>query len=782
VSDSSLDSCDEDDVDGRLHDDDALDATSPSSLPPEVESGNVEYKLKLVNPSDSRFEHLVTQMKWRLQEGGGEAIYEIGVKDCGDLEGLEDEELEESLNTLQRMATKLGASIHVLREHDTTMPLATGLRKSVTCDSYLASSSSSFAASGPLGVELGASPAPRGVAEASASASTRRRKRALEVLVRKVPDDRHFIDLRLAVLGHADAGKSTLLGVLTNGELDNGAGRARLNLFRHLHEIQTGRTSCISHEILGFDDAGRVLNYRQTTPPIHFASQKSRRPSSLSTSESFPPSFHHHQTPKTNEEICAQASKVIALMDLAGHPKYTKTTVFGLTGYAPHFAMLVVSANSGGLVGTTREHLGYALALEVPIFFVVSKLDLCEGSKGRETIESTIKQLESILTSPGVKKVPYRVTSEDSALTAASSLTSQTVSPIFEVSSVTGVGIDLLLKFLHALPPMGESVKEKERDMQEDCEFQVDEIFHIPSLGSIVGGRLVKGVIRVGDPLLLGPSDPTGRFVRVQVQSLHRNRAPCRTVQAGQAATLALGRSYPKSILRKGSVLLKAQPFEPSTTEAAASPSSLSSSAGAEKASYTSPTRFFAAAGSPLRNAQLGAMRRRSRRRSAAARASTSPRSSVGDDSFDAAVATSPSASLFPFEPPLEEVEALTSSSSSSASAPQPRACFSFEADIYVLFHPHGIGKNFQATVHIGNIRQTVVIEWIHASKVLKTGERAVVKFRFIKRPEYVTVGSRLIFRESNSKGMGNVTRVIHLGEEAEEDGGNGLKDDAHAR
>ena len=128
---------------------------------------------------------------------------------------------------------------------------------------------------------------------------------------------------------------------------------------------------------------------------------------SMSESSSFPPSLHlpQHQTPKTNEEICAEASKVIALMDLAGHPKYTKTTVFGLTGYAPHFAMLVVSANSGGLVGTTREHLGYALALEVPIFFVVSKLDLCEGAKGRETIEATIKQLEFILTSPGVKKV-----------------------------------------------------------------------------------------------------------------------------------------------------------------------------------------------------------------------------------------------------------------------------------------------------------------------------------------------------------------------------------------
>jgi len=37
-----------------------------------------------------------------------------------------------------------------------------------------------------------------------------------------------------------------------------GRGRARLNLFRHLHEIQSGRTSSISHEILGFDAKGEV--------------------------------------------------------------------------------------------------------------------------------------------------------------------------------------------------------------------------------------------------------------------------------------------------------------------------------------------------------------------------------------------------------------------------------------------------------------------------------------------------------------------------------------------
>ena len=90
------------------------------------------------------------------------------------------------------------------------------------------------------------------------SQETEPRKRVAEVLIRKVPENQQFIDLRLAVLGNVDAGKSTLLGVLTQGELDNGRGRARLNLFRHLHEIQSGRTSSISHEILGFNSKGEV--------------------------------------------------------------------------------------------------------------------------------------------------------------------------------------------------------------------------------------------------------------------------------------------------------------------------------------------------------------------------------------------------------------------------------------------------------------------------------------------------------------------------------------------
>ena len=57
-----------------------------------------------------------------------------------------------------------------------------------------------------------------------------------------------------------DAGKSTLLGVLTHGEMDNGRGLARQKLFRHKHEMESGRTSSVGNDILGFSPDGTVVN------------------------------------------------------------------------------------------------------------------------------------------------------------------------------------------------------------------------------------------------------------------------------------------------------------------------------------------------------------------------------------------------------------------------------------------------------------------------------------------------------------------------------------------
>ncbi|KAI0827217.1 hypothetical protein BC628DRAFT_1371471 [Trametes gibbosa] len=85
-------------------------------LVPEVEEGNVEYKLKLTNISNARFARLVTQLKWRLLEGGGQAYYELGVADSGALIGLSRADLEESLESLEMMAGEIGASVVVVKE------------------------------------------------------------------------------------------------------------------------------------------------------------------------------------------------------------------------------------------------------------------------------------------------------------------------------------------------------------------------------------------------------------------------------------------------------------------------------------------------------------------------------------------------------------------------------------------------------------------------------------------------------------------------------------------
>ncbi|KAM4584839.1 GTP-binding protein 2b isoform 2-T2 [Odontesthes bonariensis] len=471
--------------------------TPPPFLPPEAEEGNIEYKLKLVNPTQYRFEHLATQLKWRLQEGRGEAVYQIGVEDNGLLVGLTEADMKASLKTLKRMAEKVGADITLLREREVDYDLDRNTRK------------------------------------------------IAEVLVRKVPDDQ------------------------------------------------------------------QVVNYSES---------------------------------RTAEEICESSSKMITFIDLAGHHKYLKTTIFGLTSYCPDFAMLVVSANTG-IAGTTKEHLGLAMALKVPIFIVVSKVDLCS----RGTVERTVRQLERVLKQPGCNKVPMLVSNPDDAVTAAQQFTQSTcITPIFTLSSVTGESLDLLKVFLNILPPLSNS-KEQEELMQQLTEFQVDEIYSVPDVGTVVGGTLYSGVCREGERLVVGPTDE-GRFLRLKVGSIQRNRSACRVLRAGQAATLALG-NFDRSLLRKGMVMV-----------------------------------------SPKMN---------------------------------------------------------------------PTICCQFEAAIVLLFHAKTFRRGSQVTVHVGNVRQTATVECLHGKDELRTGERAVVRFRFIKHPEYLRLGAKLLFREGVTKGIGHVTRLL---------------------
>ncbi|KAI0567536.1 GTP-binding protein [Gracilaria domingensis] len=527
-----------------------------AELQPEDDEGFIEYKWSLVSPSRQRFAQLVTQLNFRLSEGNGEAIYELGVEDNGRKKGLSQDRLEASLNTLRDMAHELGSEIQLLREAD-----------------------------GKEG-------------------------RVAQVLVRKVPKAlEDYVDIRIAVAGNVDSGKSTLVGVLTGtGALDNGRGLARSQIFTHKHEMETGRTSTVSQAIIGFDSTGAIVNY---TDVRHL----------------------------TWSDVVEKSSKVLTFFDLAGHERYLKTTVFGLTAHAPDYCMLVVGANMG-VLRMTKEHLAISLALRVPVYIVVTKIDLAPA----QIYSHTLTTLQRILKSPSAgRKLPVLVKSMDEVTLAAQNIVNDRVVPIFSISNVTGEGLDLLRAFLNLVP----SRRNWRKHMDEPAEFAIDETFVVPGVGTVVAGTTTAGAVSLGQVLNLGP-DGRGKFIRAQVKSVHYKRTPVKRVVAGQAGSLAL-KKVKRSAVRKGMVLL------------------------------------------------------------------------------DASV--------------------------------RPGAIREFTAEVLVLYHGTTIREGYEPVLHCETIRQAARVLSIDAP-IIRTGDRATIKFRFMYHPEYVKVGARFIFREGRTKGLGKIVSV----------------------
>ena len=60
-----------------------------------------------------------------------------------------------------------------------------------------------------------------------------------------------------------------------------------------------------------------------------------------------------------------------------------------------------------------------------------------------------------------------------------------------------------------------------------------------------------------------------------------------------------------------------------------------------------------------------------------------------------------------------------------------------FTASVSLLYHPKEIFAGFRTTVHVGNVRQTAVIEKILPSQGMKSNETATVEFRLVKYTGY---------------------------------------------
>lgn len=436
----------------------------------------------------------------------------------------------------------------------------------------------------------------------------RRRPQALESLS----------ELRVCVVGNVDAGKSTLLGVLTKNVLDDGRGKTRLGLFRFKHEIESGRTSSVGTEVLGFDAKGKIVAGGMKVGM---------------------------------DQVYKASAKIVTFLDLAGHEKYVqtdsrylKTTVFGMTGCAPDYVMLMVAANAG-IIGMTKEHLGLALALQVPVFIVITKVDMTPN----QILASTILQLSKILKSSGCRKIPMFIESVPEVIVAAETFISERICPIFQVSNVTGLGLDNLRLFLNLLNT--ENALDK-YSKSGHTEFQISDHFSVAGVGTIVSGTVTSGKICVGDTLYLGP-DSLGDFTPTTIKSIHRKRVPVISASAGHSASFALKRVKRASV-RKGMLMLDL--------------------------------------------------------------------------------------------------------------ASKPAAYYEFEAEVLVLFHSTTIRLHYQAMLHCEGVRQTAQIIGMD-KEILRTGDRAIVRFRFLQTKEFVKVGANVLFREGRTKGVG---RIVSIGPKSE--------------
>ena len=76
--------------------------------------GNIEYKRYFNQKDKHRCEKYITQLNFRVNEGGGKAIYLIGVNDDGSIYGLSDTDISINIRYLEVMCIQLDFSIKII--------------------------------------------------------------------------------------------------------------------------------------------------------------------------------------------------------------------------------------------------------------------------------------------------------------------------------------------------------------------------------------------------------------------------------------------------------------------------------------------------------------------------------------------------------------------------------------------------------------------------------------------------------------------------------------------
>ena len=304
-------------------------------------------------------------------------------------------------------------------------------------------------------------------------------------------------DLYIAVCGPVDAGKSSLIGVLTKGHLDNGRGLARSKVLHHSHELESGRTSSITIN---------PIKYVPNNNHLDLYSSKSKKKYKLEKIQKL--------------SIQPKDDKIVSFIDLAGHEKYLKTTIFGVTGLFPDRGIVVIGANTG-ITKLTKEHLGILLYLNIPFIITITKIDLAPP----EIYNKLKNKIKKLLMNNSFNKIVQFINNDDETNNYINNINDShtqraindnDIIPVISISNKEGTNITNLHKIIYNIPQ-----RKKWDSINNKSIVYIDSTYNVPGIGIVVSGIIKGEKINVKQKLFIGPYN--GQFYQVSIRSIHNS-------------------------------------------------------------------------------------------------------------------------------------------------------------------------------------------------------------------------------------------------------------------
>src|SRR6201992_2364745 len=228
-----------------------------------------------------------------------------------------------------------------------------------------------------------------------------------------------------------------------------------------------------------------------------------------------------------------------AHVDCPGHADYVKNTITGAAQMDG--AILVVSAADGPMP-QTREHILLARQVGVPALVVfMNKVDMVDDPELLELVELEVRELLSSYGCPGAD-IPIV---KGSALMALENKQPE-------------IGHDRILELMTAVD---EYIPQPERPRDQPFLMPIEDVFPISGRGTVVTGRVERGIVKVGDEVEIVGLRPTAKTVVTGVEMF---RKLLDQGEAGDKVGVLL-RGTKREDVERGQVLAKPGTITPHT-------------------------------------------------------------------------------------------------------------------------------------------------------------------------------------------------------------------------